>query len=131
MVAALTWRDVGDADGDSGGRGLDDESAELGGVVGLGSDEAEDELMVGFVEAGRVDDVGGLDGVDQIEEGDAGGLQQGEVGDDVELGDLAALHDDGADAGDAIERGLEVVGGELPEPGGETVEGCRAVERRP
>ena len=59
--------DVGYADGDSGGRGLDDERAELGGVVSLRADEAEDELMVGFVEAGRVDDVGGLDGVDEIE----------------------------------------------------------------
>ena len=89
--------------------------AELRGVVGLRADEAEDQLMVGFVEAGRVDDVGGLDGVDEIEERDAGGLQAGEVGDDVELGDLSALHDDGADAVDAIERRLEVVGGDLPE----------------
>ncbi len=87
------------------------------GVVGLRADEAEDELVVGFVEAGRVDDVGGLDGVDEVEERDAGGLQAREVGDDVELGDLAALDDDGADAGDAIERRLEVVGGELPELG--------------
>ncbi len=90
----------------------------MGGVVGLRADEAEDELMVGFVEAGRVDDVGGLDGVDEIEEGDAGVLQQGKVGNDVELGDLAALNDDGADADDAIERRFEVVGGELPELGG-------------
>ena len=98
--------DVGDADGDSGGSGLDDERAELRGVVSLRADEAEDELVIGFVEAGRVDDVGGLDGVDEVEEGDAGGLQPGEVGDDVELGDLAALDGDGADAGDAIERRL-------------------------
>ena len=47
-----------------------------------------------------------LDGVDEVEDGDAGGLQLRQVGDDVELGNLAALHGDGADAGDAIERRL-------------------------
>ena len=36
-------------------------------------------------------------------------------GDDVELGDLAALHGDGADTRDAVERRLQRVGGQLPE----------------
>ena len=58
-----------------------------------------------------------------VEDGDAGGLEFGEVGDDVELGYLAALNGDGADAVDAVERRLEVVGGELPESG--LREGCR------
>ena len=48
--------------------------------MGLGADEAEDELMVGFVEAGRVDDVRGLDGVDEIGDGDAGGLRRARLG---------------------------------------------------
>ena len=39
------------------------------------------------------------------------------VGDDVVLGDLAALDDDGADAVEAIEGRLELVGGEFPEAG--------------
>ncbi len=117
-MAGTTWATIGDADGDSGGSGLDDEGAELRGVVSLRTDETEDELVVGFIEAGRVDDVGGLDGVDEIEESDPSGLQPGEAGDDVELGDLSALDDDGADAGDAIERGTEVVGCQLPERSG-------------
>ena len=112
----LDGGDVGDADGRAAGGGLDDQLAELVGVVRLRADEAEDELMIGFVQAGRIDDVGSLNGIDEIEEGDAGGLQPGEIGDDVELGHLAALHDDGADAGDAIQRRLQVVGGDLPEP---------------
>ena len=40
---------------------------------------------------------------------------QRQVGHDVELGHLAALHDDGADAVDAVQRRLQVVGGDLPE----------------
>ena len=50
------------------------------GVVHLRAHEPEDELMVGFVEAGRVDDIRGLDGVDEIGDGDAGGLQAREFG---------------------------------------------------
>ena len=75
-------------------------AAELGGVMSLRAYEAEDELMVGFVEAGRVDDVGGLDGVDEISESNTGVLQQRKIGNDVELGNLAALNDYGADSGE-------------------------------
>ncbi len=115
MVAGTTVGDVADAHGRAAGSGLDDELPSAVDVVGLRADEAEDELVVLLVEAGRVDDVGGLDGVDEVEEGDARGLQLREVGDDVELGNLAALDGDGADAVDAVERRLERVGGELPE----------------
>jgi hypothetical protein len=47
--------------------------------------------MVGFVEAGRLDQVGLLDGVDEVGDGERGGDELGGVGDDVEFGDLAAL----------------------------------------
>ncbi len=40
--------------------------------------------------------------------------KQRKVGNDVELGNLAALHRYGADAGDAIQRRLQIVGGDLP-----------------
>ena len=98
----LDGGDVGDADGSTTGGGLDDEIGELAGVVGLGTDEAKDELVVGFVEAGGVDDVGGLDGVDEVGERDSGGLEAGEIGDDVVFGDLPTLDEDGADAVDAV-----------------------------
>ena len=39
----------------------------------------------------------------------------GHVGHDMELGNLAALHGDGADAGDAVQRRLQAVGRQLPE----------------
>ena len=64
--AGLDGGDVSDADGRAGGGGFDDKLAELVGVVRLGSDEAKDELMVRLVEPGRVDNVGDLDGVDEV-----------------------------------------------------------------
>ena len=45
----------------------------------------------------------------------------------MELRDLAALHSDGADAGDAVERRFELVGGELPELGLRELIGGEAV----
>ena len=37
------------------------------------ADQPEDQLVIGFVEAGRLDEVGLLDGVDEVGDGDAGG----------------------------------------------------------
>ena len=48
-------------------------------------------------------------------DGDARGLHQREIRDDVKLRHLAALHQHRADAGDAIQRRLQIVGGNLPE----------------
>ena len=73
--------------------------------------------MIGFIESWRVDDVGALHSIQQIQQGNAGGLQARRIGNDVELGDFAPLHDDGAYACDAIERRLEIVGGNLPQTG--------------
>ena len=47
--------------------------------------------------------------------GDAGEQQFCGIGDDCELRHLAALHDDGTDAGKPVQRRLQVVGGDLPE----------------
>ena len=38
---------------------------------GLVADEAEDELVIGFVEAGGLEQVGLLDGADDVGDGDA------------------------------------------------------------
>ncbi len=89
--------------------------AQFGSAVRLGSDQAEDKLMVRLVQAGRVDDVRFLDRIHHFEQGYAGGLQAGEVGHDVELGHLTALHQDRADPVDAIEGRLQIVGGDLPQ----------------
>ena len=50
--AGLDGGYVGNAHGSAGGRGFDDELAKLGRVMRLRADEAEDELVIGFVEAG-------------------------------------------------------------------------------
>ena len=90
--------DVGEVNGHAGGRGFDGDGGELLEVRGLVADEAEDELVIGFVEAGGLDEVGLLDGVDEVGDGERGGEELRGVGDDVEFGDLAALNDDGGDA---------------------------------
>ena len=68
----------------------------------LRTHQREDQLVVGLVEAGRFDDVGVLHRVDEVGERDAGVLQARQVGNDVDLRHLPALHGDGADAGDAV-----------------------------
>ncbi len=112
---ALDLRDIADAHRSAVGGGLDDEVAQAVEVMHLAAHQREDQLMVLLVEAGRVDDVGRVDGVGEVEDGDAGGLQLGEVGDDVELGNSAALHRNRAHAVDAIERRLQIIGGDLPQ----------------
>ena len=69
-------------------------------------------------------------------DGHAGGLQQGQVRRDVKLRHLAALHEHRAHSRDAIQRRLQIVGGDLPEPrlrhgvGGEAVAEDRERWRR-
>ena len=71
--------------------------------------------MVGFVKAGGLDEVGLLDGVDEVGDGERGGDELPGVGDDVKFGDLSALDGDGGDAIETIEGRLEFVRGEFPE----------------
>ena len=73
--------------------------------------------MIGFIETWRIDDVGGLDTILQVKQSDARSAQPGKVRNDVELGDLAALDHDPADACDAIEGRFELIRGKLPELG--------------
>ncbi len=81
----------------------------------LCSYETEDQLMICFVEAGRIDDVRRLHRVDEVEDGHASRLHAGHVWHDVKLWNLAALHRDRADAGDTIQRRLQLIGRQLPE----------------
>ena len=82
LDSVLDVGNIGDFDGNAGGAVLDDDLSKLFDAVDLGADEAEDELMVGFVEAGGVEQVGGVDGVDEIGDGDAGEQQFCGVGSD-------------------------------------------------
>ena len=105
---------IGDFDGNAGGAVLDDDLAEFVGIVHLSADQTEDELMIGFVESRGVEQVGGVDGVNEVGDGDAGEQQFCGVWGDSELRHFAALHDDRADAGEPVEWRLQVVGGDLP-----------------
>ena len=129
---------VGHAHGSARGRCLHDELAQPVGVVHLRSHQAEDQLMIGFVQAGRIHDVRSLDGVYQVRNGHAGVLHQRQVWNDVKLRHLATLHDYGADALHAIQGRLQIVSGNLPKlrwrngVGSETVaEDGKGREREP
>ncbi len=98
--------DIVDAHGDAAGGGLDDEVAERFDIMRLRADQAEDELVVCLVQAGRIDDVRSLDCVDEIKRGNAGCLQFSGVRNDVELRHLAALHDDRGDAATRLSCGF-------------------------
>ena len=106
---------IGEAHRRAGRRGLHHKLAQPVEVVHLRAHQAQDQLVVGRVEAGRVHDVRSVDGVDQIGDRHSRCLQQRRVGHHVKLRHLPALHQHRADAVDAIERRLQVVGGDLPE----------------
>ena len=112
---------IPDAHGGARGCRLDGKLPQAFDVVRLSTDETEDELMVLFVEAWGIDDVGRLDGTGEIQDGDACGLKPPQVGNDMKLRHLTTLNGDTADTEDTIQRRLEIVGCELPQ--------CRLRER--
>src|SRR5207248_10642650 len=57
---------VADTDRRSGWAALDDDVGDLAGRFGLAAHQAEDELVVGLDEPGRVDHVAAADGVENI-----------------------------------------------------------------
>ncbi len=73
--------------------------------------------MVLLIQTGRVNDVGVLNRVDEVQNGDAGYLKFREIGDDVKFRNLAALHGDGRHASYAIERRSQLVRCQLPQFG--------------
>ena len=70
------------------------------------ADQAEDELMVRLRRGQGLYKIGLLNGVDEVGDGERGGDELRGVGDNVVLGDLSALNDDGGDAVETIEGGL-------------------------
>jgi hypothetical protein len=83
--------------------------------MSLCADQAENKLMVCFVEARRVDDVRCLNPIDEIEERNSSGLQTSHVRDDMKLRDLSTLHNNGTDSVHAIQWRLKVVCSNLPQ----------------
>ena len=82
----------------------------------LRAHQGKDELMILLIQARRVDDVGGLDGVGEIEDRNPGSLHPGHVRDHVKLRNAAALDCHGADADDTVDGRFERVSGKFPEP---------------
>jgi hypothetical protein len=99
----------------SGRGGLDDDVADVAGRPRLPADQAQHQLVIGLDQPGRIDHVAAADGVQDVRNRDARLHQFGGVRLHFELGHLAALHDDGGDAGLPVEAGLEFVVGHLPE----------------
>src|SRR5262249_32694383 len=105
---------VADADGNSGGRVFDDDLTDFAGRVNLAADKSENELMVIFKEAGRIDKVGAANGVEDVSDGDAGSDEAGGIGSDLIFRDAAALNEHGGDAIKTIDAGLDVIGSDFP-----------------
>ena len=82
----------------------------------LAADEAQHELVLVFVQTRRIDQIAAPDRVEQVGDRDLGLQQLRRVRADFELGDLAALHDDGRHAVHAVQPRFQLVGGELPQP---------------
>ena len=83
--------------------------------------------MLVLDQAGRVDEVGSSNRVENIVHRDPGGVQARGIRGDLEFGNAAALYDDGRDAIQPVEARLQVVGGDLPKLVGRHGIGCQAV----
>src|SRR5450631_246818 len=81
----------------------------------LRANQAQNQLVIGFVQSWRVHNIRSLDRIHQVQYSDACGLHQRQVRDYVELGNLAALHGNCAYPRYAIQRRLQLVGGNLPQ----------------
>src|SRR5262249_10704071 len=119
--------DVRDAKRDSSRGVFDGDLADFFGSVNLAADESEDEMVVTFDEAGRIDDVGAANGVEDVVDGDAGGDEARGIGRDLEFRDAAALNNYCCDAVQAIHARLDVVGGDFPKLVGRDAFGSEAV----
>src|SRR6516164_4054257 len=107
--------DVTEANGDSVARCLYDDLGNLLRCTNLAADETQHKLVLVFEQAGRIDQVGATNGVENVRDGDTGRVKPRRIGSDLKLGDASALHQDGGDAVQAIDARLEIVGGNFPE----------------
>src|SRR5215475_6535901 len=84
-------------------------------------------MVIAFDEAGRVDDIGAADGIENVVDGDAGGYEARGIRGNLKFGDAAALYDDRGDAVEAIHARLDVVGSDFPKFVGRNAIGSEAV----
>src|SRR4029077_19753659 len=107
--------EITDAHRDARRCGLYDHGRNLGGGADLSPDQSQDELMIAFKQAGRVDEVRALDRVENVSYRDARGEQPGRVGFDVKFRFLSSLNQHSRDAVQSIQAWLDVVGSKFPE----------------
>src|SRR4029079_9450576 len=96
---------------------LNDDITDVLDTVDLRIDEAEKQLVIPVQQPGRVDDVGAVDGVDDV--GDRCFCPQhlGRIHGDVELGAVSALNQHARDAGQAVQPRLDLIRRQLPQIG--------------
>ena len=85
--------------------------------MGLSGHQAQVQLMVAVQQAGRVDDVRLVDGVDDIPDRRLRTKHLRGIDDDVEFGPLAALDQDARHPRQAVQPWLDLIGRELPDVG--------------
>src|ERR1700745_2027021 len=66
-------------------------------------------------QAGRVDEIGTLDGVEDVWNSNSSGEKARGIRRHLKFGDAAALYDDGRNTVQSVETRLQVVGSDLPE----------------
>ena len=103
-----------DANGNTGGRVFNDRLAELPRIVHLPANEAKHEFVLGLKQARRIDDVGLLYGIQDVGDRYSRRDQLAGLRSYFDVGHLVALHHHVADTIHAIERGLQIVGRNLP-----------------
>src|SRR5580700_9495061 len=109
--------DVSDANRNSSGGGFDDDLANLFGRMYLAADQAQNELMVIFEQAGRIDEIRATNSVQNVGDGDTRGQQARGIRRNLKFRNAATLHDHCGDAIEAVEARLQVVGSNFPKIG--------------
>ena len=107
--------DIADSDGNTAGRGPDDNVPDLRRIARLPGYQCQRQLMVVLDQAGRVDHVGLGDRVENARHRHLRLEQLGGIGLDQKLGDRAALQHHHGDSIHAVQARLDRVVGKLPE----------------
>ncbi len=109
------FSDVTDADGNPSGGIFDDDLRNLFGRSHLAADQAKHQLVFVLQQAGRIDQVGFPNGVQNIGNSDPRGVQPSGIRSDLELRHTAALDENKRHAVEPVDARLQIVGGDFPE----------------
>src|SRR4029077_4475027 len=94
---------------------LDNNLSDLFRIAHLPADETQHKLVTMLDQPRRIDEIGALDGVQDIRDGNPHRVEARRIRRDLKFGNAAALYDDGGNAIEAVQARFQVVGGNLPE----------------